>query len=135
RWPAPRGGSWPRACRARRAPSSRTTLTAGPSSCRRRPDPWSPSTRPAGSATGPSPGRRPRSATASRSPGSPLTRQRFDIRRNDDTVSSTVIEVREHREDETMGAAENKELVRYLYEEVSKGNAQPLRDHLADDVT
>jgi uncharacterized protein len=34
-----------------------------------------------------------------------------------------------------VGAAENKELVRYLYAEVSKGNPGPLREHMAPDIT
>lgn len=34
-----------------------------------------------------------------------------------------------------MGAAENKELVRHIYSEVSRGNPQPLHAHLADDIT
>ena len=33
-----------------------------------------------------------------------------------------------------MGAAGNKELVRHLYSELSRGNSRPLREHLADDV-
>lgn len=33
-----------------------------------------------------------------------------------------------------MGAAGNKELVRHLYGELSRGNSQPLREHLAADV-
>ena len=33
-----------------------------------------------------------------------------------------------------MGAAGNKELVRHLYSELSRGNSQPLRESLAPDV-
>jgi ketosteroid isomerase-like protein len=33
-----------------------------------------------------------------------------------------------------VGTAENKELVRHLYSELSRGNSQPLREHLAGDV-
>jgi ketosteroid isomerase-like protein len=34
-----------------------------------------------------------------------------------------------------MGAAENKELVRHIYSEVSRGNPQPLHEHMAADIT
>jgi uncharacterized protein len=34
-----------------------------------------------------------------------------------------------------VGSAENKELVRYIYSEVSKGNPRPLHAHMAPDIT